>query len=506
MTRSHEAWLRFLATRVVGLVVDAAVIALAYIAAFALRLDFQQPTWGWRATAMSYGVVCVVHLAALLLCGCYRLAWRRIRGVELPRYVGAMALACGVLTAMRVALPSVAFAYIRPPYSVTLICFFLATIGIVAVRVLWRVYWTSRVKEEDLLDRHERAFDNTIAAKFFAGRTVMVTGAGGSIGSEIVRQLVAAGAQRVLMVERSENALYEIDRSMKERLSSQSLTPNPYTLTPYMVDVNEREKMARIFADEKPSVVLHAAAYKHVPMVEANPEEGWRNNTEATRQLAELAAEFGVERFVLISTDKAVNPVSVMGKTKRAAEEVVMGMNGLPRTASGARNDENDNTAPLTPNPYPLYPIPYTLIPNPYPLSPKPSFCAVRFGNVLGSSGSVVPLFREQIAKRRPVTVTHPEMKRYFMTIQEAVSLVLQAASRAEKAIYTLDMGEPVKILDLAESMIAQAGYRPYVDIPIVFTGIRPGEKLFEEIDVSERSAYRTDMAKIYITRSHAEG
>ena len=203
-------------------------------------------------------------------------------------------------------------------------------------------------------------------------------------------------------------------------------------------------------------------------MVEMNPEEGWRNNTEATRQLAELAAAHGVARFVLISTDKAVNPVSVMGKTKRAAEQAIMALNSASNPS-----------------------IPHA----------DTSFCAVRFGNVFGSSGSVVPLFHEQIAKKMPVTVTHPDMKRYFMTIQEAVSLVLQAASRAERAIYTLDMGEPVRILDLAEGLIEQAGYRPYVDIPIVFTGIRPGEKLFEEIDVSEKSCFKTDMAKIYITK-----
>ena len=226
-----------------------------------------------------------------------------------------------------------------------------------------------------------------------------------------------------------------------------------------MYDINDRGKMDALFAAEKPEVVLHAAAYKHVPMVEMNPEEGWRNNTEATKLLAELSAAHGVRRFVLISTDKAVNPVSVMGKTKLAAEQAIMAMN-----------------------------------------SPT-SFCAVRFGNVFGSSGSVVPLFREQIEKRQPITVTHPDMKRYFMTIEEAVSLVLQAASRDERAIYTLDMGEPVRILDLAEGMIEQAGYRPYVDIPIVFTGVRPGEKLFEELDVSERSCYKTDMAKIYITK-----
>ena len=247
-----------------------------------------------------------------------------------------------------------------------------------------------------------------------------------------------------------------------------------------MYDINDRGKMESLFAAEKPEVVLHAAAYKHVPMVEMNPEEGWRNNTEATKLLAELSAAHGVKRFVLISTDKAVNPVSVMGKTKLAAEQAIMALNAQAPSTSAAPLREGTSSA-LS--------------------SASTSFCAVRFGNVFGSSGSVVPLFRELIAKRLPITVTHPDMKRYFMTTEEAVSLVLQAASRDERAIYTLDMGEPVKILDLAEGMIEQAGYRPYVDIPIVFTGIRPGEKLFEELDVSERSCYKTDMAKIYITK-----
>ncbi|MBQ6137929.1 MAG: SDR family NAD(P)-dependent oxidoreductase [Kiritimatiellae bacterium] len=459
MTRSREAWARFLATRVVGVFVDAAVVALAYLAAVALRFDFAEPTsiGGWGAIARSYVTVCVVHLSSLLVFGCYRLAWRRIRGVELPRYVGATAFACAVLTAMRFLMPEVTLSHIRPPYSITIICFFLATIGVVGVRVLWRVYWTSRVKEDALLERNVKHFDDTVARRFLAGKTVMVTGAGGSIGSEIVRQVAAAGAKKVLMVERGENALYEINRRM-----------NDARCVPLMYDVNDRGKMDALFAAEKPEVVLHAAAYKHVPMVEMNPEEGWRNNTEATRGLAELAKAHGVRRFVLVSTDKAVNPVSVMGRTKLAAEQAIMAL----------------NDAPAPPSPH-----------------STTSFCAVRFGNVFGSSGSVVPLFKEQIAKRRPVTVTHPDMKRYFMTIEEAVSLVLQAASRDERAIYTLDMGEPVRILDLAEGMIEQAGYRPYVDIPVVFTGVRPGEKLFEEIDVSERSAYKTDMAKIYITK-----
>jgi FlaA1/EpsC-like NDP-sugar epimerase len=459
MTRTGKAWFRFLATRFVGAAVDAAVIAFAYLCAFALRFDFQEPTslGGWGTVARLYLSVCAVHLASLFVFGCYRLAWRRIRISDFPRYIGAMMFACGVLTLMRYFLPNVTLSHIRPPYSITVICFFLATAGILAVRFLWRLYWLSRLREDELLERKVKHFDNTVVRGFFAGKVVMVTGAGGSIGSEIVRQVASAGAAKVLMVERGENALYEINRRMDDS-----------RCVPLMYDINDRARMDALFSAEKPEVVLHAAAYKHVPMVEANPEEGWRNNTEATKTLAELSLAHAVRRFVLISTDKAVNPVSVMGKTKLAAEQAIMAMNHAS-----------------TP---------------PHPHVPT-SFCAVRFGNVFGSSGSVVPLFRELIANRRPITVTHPDMRRYFMTIEEAVSLVLQAASRDERAIYTLDMGEPVRIVDLAEGMIEQMGFRPYVGIPIVFTGIRPGEKLFEELDVSEKSCYKTDMAKIYITR-----
>ena len=202
--RSRIAWLKFLATRVVGLAVDTAVQGVAYLSAFALRLDFQRPQWGWRATALSFVTVCVVHLVALIGTGCYRLAWRRIRGSELPRYVGAMALACVVLTAMRVLTPDMSMAHIRPPYSITVISFFLGTIGVIGMRWFWRVYWTSRIKDEELLERDVRTFDNEVARRFFSGKTVLVTGAGGSIGSEIVRQVAAAGAAKVLMVERSE--------------------------------------------------------------------------------------------------------------------------------------------------------------------------------------------------------------------------------------------------------------------------------------------------------------
>ena len=462
MKRSREAWAKFLATRFAGLFIDAAIIALAYFSAVLLRLDFQTPTsiGGWSSVALLYVNVCVVYLLALIFTGCYRIPWRRTTAADLPRYLVATVLATVVLTAMRFYLPNISLSHVRPPYSITAICFFLVTAGIFVVRLVWHVWWLSHVREEDLLERKVKNFDGTVARRFLEGKVVMVTGAGGSIGSEIVKQVAQAGAAKVLMVERGENALYEIDRRMKvEKVGGGG---DDGVCVPLMIDINERGKIAAVFEKYRPEVVLHAAAYKHVPMVEANPEEGWRNNTEATKQLAELAKEYGVRRFVLISTDKAVNPVSVMGKTKLAAEKAIMALN----------------------------------------LNESTSFCAVRFGNVLGSSGSVVPLFREQIATLGFVTVTDPEMKRYFMTVSEAVSLVLQAASRSEQAIYTLDMGEPVKIVDLAERMITQAGFRPYVDVKLVFTGVRPGEKLFEEIDVSEKSCYKTDMAKIYITKT----
>ena len=227
-----------------------------------------------------------------------------------------------------------------------------------------------------------------------------------------------------------------------------------------MYDINDRGKMEAPFAAEKPEVVLHAAAYKHVPMVEINPREGLRNNTLATRRLGEVARAAGVDKFVMISTDKAVNPISVMGISKRLAEILLLDLNGGGTV-----------------------------------------FSAVRFGNVLGSSGSVVPLWEEQIANGGPVTVTDRRMKRYFMTVSEAVGLVLSSAvlPDADGCVYTLDMGKPVLMIDLAEEMIRQAGYAPGRDIRIEFTGIRPGEKLFEELDVTGKTYRRTGHAKIYV-------
>ena len=458
MRRPKWEWLKFAATRLGGLAVDFLALLVSYFASILLRFDLQAPRWGWRATLLAFISVGIVHLTMLAAFGAYRLSWRRTRLGDLPRYFLAAFFACVALTVLRFIFPVEGYAHIRPPYSVTLICFVLASLSLVGWRIVWSWAWDAYLKSGRLIERKVRHMDNSPVRTYFSGKTVLITGAGGSIGSEIVRQVAELAPKRILLVERCENALYEIDREMRGR-------DEPVPTVALMKDINDVAAMEAIFGAYRPEVVLHAAAYKHVPMVEMNPEEGWRNNTEGTEKVAKLALKYGSQRFVLISTDKAVNPVSVMGKTKLAAEKAIMALN-----AADGRS---------------------------------PTFCAVRFGNVLGSSGSVVPLFREQIEMRRPVTVTHPDMRRYFMTVQEAVGLVLQAASRSETAIYTLDMGESVRIVALAEQMIRQAGYRPYVDIPIVFTGIRPGEKLFEELDVSEKSGYyKTDMAKIYITKA----
>lgn len=304
----------------------------------------------------------------------------------------------------------------------------------------------------DLLGREEQAVGGSGAIALLNRKIVLVTGAGGSIGSEIARQVLQAGPSLLLLVERSEFALYEIARELRARNSS-------VPFVPVLADIADDIRMAHLLDVYKPNLIIHAAAYKHVPLMEENPTEALKNNVLATRSLGELAISRNVERFVLISTDKAVRPISVMGASKRLCEIVLQDLN----RRGGTR------------------------------------FSAVRFGNVLGSSGSVVPLFAEQIRRGGPVTVTHPDMKRYFMTIAEAVSLVLEAASIAEGGeVFVLDMGEPVRIVTLAEEMISLYGLRPYVDIPIVFTGIRPGEKLFEELDVSEKSAFKTGHARIF--------
>jgi len=316
----------------------------------------------------------------------------------------------------------------------------------------------SRIREvaiEDLLGREPVELDEPEVAAAIRDQIVMVTGAGGSIGSELCRQVCRFQPKRLILVERFENALFEIHREL-------GADHPAVTIDPRIADVTDAARMEQVFAEQRPSFVFHAAAHKHVPMMEANPGEAVKNNVGGTRVVADLSKQYGVARFVMISTDKAVNPTSVMGATKRIAEIYVQELSKQSETR----------------------------------------FVTVRFGNVLGSNGSVIPIFKQQIASGGPVTVTHPEMQRYFMTIPEASQLVLQAGAMGEGGeIYILDMGEPMKIVDLAREMITLSGFRPDEDIAIEFTGVRPGEKLFEELATNAESADKTRHPKIFIGR-----
>jgi len=309
------------------------------------------------------------------------------------------------------------------------------------------------VEIEDLLGRETVRLDEGEVQRFLGGRTVMVTGAGGSIGSEIARQVARLGPSRLLLLERAEFALFAIEQELKARYPELEILA-------VVGDVGDRARMRAVLSRWRPTVVFHAAAHKHVPMMESNPTEAVTNNVLGTRVLGEAAAESGVEVFVLISTDKAVRPRSIMGASKRLAELVVQDLAGRHATR----------------------------------------FLAVRFGNVLGSAGSVIPIFREQIRRGGPVTVTDPDMVRYFMTIPEASQLVLQAGAMGLGGeIFILDMGEPVRILDLAKEMIALSGLRHGDDVDIVFTGIRPGEKLVEVLETEDEEMARTRHPKIFI-------
>jgi FlaA1/EpsC-like NDP-sugar epimerase len=307
------------------------------------------------------------------------------------------------------------------------------------------------VRVEDVLGRPPVQIDFARVARYLNGRSVLVTGAGGSIGRELCRQVAAIGARRLVMVDHAENNLFEVDMALRERGHSGLLVP-------VIADCKDEVAMERVFASERPEIVFHAAAYKHVPMMELNPLQAIANNAIGTDVLASLAERYAVDRFCLISTDKAVEPKTVMGASKALAERVVEERGAASRTR----------------------------------------FAAVRFGNVLGSSGSVLPIFQRQIEEGGPVTVTHAEMTRFFMTIPEAVQLVIEATGIAEGGdIFVLDMGEPVRIMDLAERMIELSGHEPGRDIAIEVVGIRPGEKLHEELFNVDEEVTPTRYGKI---------
>ncbi len=308
------------------------------------------------------------------------------------------------------------------------------------------------IKIEDLLGRQAIKLDKAIVETYLKNKTVMVTGAGGSIGSELVRQIIGCEPKKLLLVDRSELGLFNIEREL--------VGDGIKNYKPLIADICNERQMDRIFSTHRPQVIFHAAAYKHVPLMEANPLEAIKNNSLGTLTIAELAGKHKVESFVLISTDKAVNPTSIMGASKRVAELFIQNTNQKYET----------------------------------------KYSAVRFGNVIGSTGSVIPIFQEQIKKGGPVTVTDPEMRRFFMTIPEASQLVLQAGSIGKGGeIFILDMGEQIKIVDLAKETIKLSGLRPNEDIEIVFKGIRPGEKLYEELNINEEELVKTFHPKIFI-------
>ena len=314
----------------------------------------------------------------------------------------------------------------------------------------------SRIREieiEDLLGRSPIQLDRTIMDPFLNDKVVMITGAGGSIGSELVRQLALCKTEMLVLIERSEYNLFQIEREVRRKFPK-------LRFTGVIADICDRERMSKVFRRFRPHVIFHAAAYKHVPLMEDNASEALKNNVLGTNVVANMAGLFGSEAFVLISSDKAVQPSSVMGATKRLAELVVQDLTNQYDTR----------------------------------------FVAVRFGNVVGSNGSVVPIFREQIRAGGPVTVTDPHMQRFFMTISEATQLVMQAGSLGRGGeIFVLDMGEPVRILDLARETIRLSGLKPDIDIQIEFTGMRPGEKLVEELGYDNEGLLKTDHPKIFI-------
>lgn len=320
------------------------------------------------------------------------------------------------------------------------------------------------IKIEDLLEREAISINNRLVKEFITGKKVLVTGAAGSIGSELVRQLIKFYPSKLVLIDQAESALYDLETELI-RMDIGGFLPN---IRVEVLDVSSEKSVEKLFREERPQVVFHAAAYKHVPLMEKNPYNAVKVNVFGTKNVANLSSKYSVEKFVMVSTDKAVNPTNVMGATKRLAEMYVQGLNSY----------HGNNTR----------------------------FIITRFGNVLGSNGSVIPLFKKQIEGGGPITVTHPDIIRYFMTIPEACQLVLEAGTMGKGGeVYVFDMGEPVKIVDLAKKMVQLSGLVLDRDIKIVFTGLRPGEKLFEELLHSNENTIPTYHNKIMIAKVIAE-
>ena len=382
-----------------------------------------------------------------------------------------------ITEALIIAIPSLNHKDLRRMYDEAREC------GIKTIKIVPRIYdfqnsdinlkSLEEIKIEDLIGRQTVKVDYGEIEKFLKGRVILITGAGGSIGSEIIMQVCGFYPERVILYDIDETELHNMALKLKQSF------PYLYEKISFVVgDIRDTERVNEVIKTFKPQIVFHAAAYKHVPMMEHNPDEAVKVNIFGTYNMAKTAAEHAVEKFIMISTDKAVMPTSVMGATKRLAEYICKAFNKNRSQESGVRSQNKKDNG-------------------------KTEFISVRFGNVLGSRGSVLPLFLNQLKYGGPLTVTHKDMRRYFMTIPEAVSLVLQASVIGKGGdVMVLDMGEPVKIVELAEELIRIHGMEPYKDVDIEFIGLRPGEKLFEEILTAEEGAVASKHERIFIARN----
>ncbi|MFH1392108.1 MAG: nucleoside-diphosphate sugar epimerase/dehydratase [bacterium] len=425
------------------LIMDTALIMLAMFLSFLLRFDNNIPAHYLPNFWIFIGLALIINLPIFIWRGLYSLSWSYVSVKELISIIKAITIGSAFLGAALFILrdhgPFQGF-----PRSIVFINYFLCLLFITGLRASKRIVYEANHKErmidniraQDLIKRDEVPADKNLIKNFLQDRIVLVTGAAGSIGSELVNQIKQFSPRKLIALDQDETGLFNLSHDCS-----------------VIASVRDFEKLEKVFLKYKPKIIFHAAAYKHVPLMEQNPDEAEKTNIHGTQNLVNLAKKYNIQKFVLVSTDKAVNPSSVMGRTKREAEKIVIGNN----------------------------------------------YCAVRFGNVLGSRGSVVPIFRKQIQEGGPITVTHPDMTRYFMTTDEAVSLIIQAGAIAHGGeIFVLDMGEPIKITDLAKKMIKMAGLRPDKDIKIVYTGIRPGEKLHEDIFSDKENMLKTKHRKIF--------
>src|SRR5437016_343584 len=470
--------------RTLILLVHIALIPLAYLAAFGLRFDFQIPPQAFAHFQTTVWYLLGIRLILFWAGGLYRGYWKHVGLRDLVD----LGLAVTISSAAFVAALSLLGLLRGMPRSVFLLDWVVMIFFSGGIRFAARALRESRlefkiipsiddllkkratidqlrdVAIEDLLGRDPVHLNLEQIKQDLAGKSILVTGGAGSIGSELARQIASYGPARLVLLERAESALYFTHLEVAKA--------NPgVEVVPFIGSITNPDRLEEMFRLYQPNYVFHAAAYKHVPMLESNATEAVWNNVFGTLRVAECAALHGVEKFVLISTDKAVNPTSVLGATKRIGERIVLELPSLCEAAT--------------------------------------DFRAVRFGNVLGSDGSVVPLFKRQISAGGPVKVTHPDVTRYFMTISESVALVLQAAALPEAArrISILDMGKPIRILELAEQLIRLSGLEPYRDISIAFSGLRPGEKLAEELVACAEDTVATSDDKIrVIERNGADG